>query len=612
MKKNSEIKMVIIGMGYLMEYIAPCYQALLGENLKAQALGVTVDADDMERKTAATGVPVILNDNMGALRTMQPDVIFFAPPPSVAAPLTEEVLLPYYSEQRAAGNELPLLFAFPPKPEGAYYKQQLGNDVKVVNILPNMISEIAGYPSAEAGFTMITLPENHGWNEDELTFLTNFWAPLGQPVFLSPEEVKTALAVSCSNQMLTEILLDMERELKNHGSETTVSQLAQAARAYLLDKLGYEPPQPVESNVQVVSPELLEAIKKVTYHAYQGTTRFMKEKGFELEKAKDIQRMNYDLNLRKAQLMDKADLRRATRKHATRGGVLECACMSYTRNWQQDVCRHFGQYPEWTPDAEWAEKLEEGFVQMSQDVYDHLGNLADKKAEGICQIEHHAVLYALLVKEAAEQAGQKGREAMTEATARYGRERGGRMRQHAVANGDTPDAFTYLAYGEWSAAPGVMIVEEQKDCRDYVTHVKKCEWCRCWEKHDLMDFGKAYCTNVDVNIAHGFDPEFDLIVNSLMSAGDEFCEFGYSFEMTEQKREELDRIKAKIGTSAQKDFNYHTAHLWVACRRVLMEVLGGQLGSDIADAALFDFTRRFGSEYADAILVRRNIDFTKI
>ena len=64
-------------------------------------------------------------------------------------------------------------------------------------------------------------------------------------VFLSPEEVKTALAVSCSNQMLTEALLDMEREMNANGISVSVSDLAQAARGYLMNKLGYYPPEPV-------------------------------------------------------------------------------------------------------------------------------------------------------------------------------------------------------------------------------------------------------------------------------------------------------------------------------------------------------------------------------
>lgn len=147
---------------------------------------------------------------------MEPDIILFAPPPSLAAPLTESVLVPYFAECRAAGKELPMLFTFPPKPEGKYYQEQLGHDCKVVNILPNMISEICGRTCAEAGFTMVTLPESHTWQPEELDFIRRFWQPLGQVVFLTPAEVQVALAVSCSNQMLSEIFLDMQTHCPRH------------------------------------------------------------------------------------------------------------------------------------------------------------------------------------------------------------------------------------------------------------------------------------------------------------------------------------------------------------------------------------------------------------
>ena len=237
MKQDQNLRFVIIGMGYLMEYIAPCYSKLLGDKKAEQMLGVTAEPQAVQTKAKATGIPVILNDNAGALRRMEPDIILFAPPPSLAAPLTESVLVPYFAECRAAGKELPMLFTFPPKPEGKYYQEQLGHDCKVVNILPNMISEICGRTCAEAGFTMVTLPESHTWQPEELDFIRRFWQPLGQVVFLTPAEVQVALAVSCSNQMLSEIFLDMQTALPEAYHESA-SALAEAARAYLMEKLG--------------------------------------------------------------------------------------------------------------------------------------------------------------------------------------------------------------------------------------------------------------------------------------------------------------------------------------------------------------------------------------
>ena len=88
MKQDQNLRFVIIGMGYLMEYIAPCYSKLLGDKKAEQMLGVTAEPQAVQTKAKATGIPVILNDNAGALRRMEPDIILFAPPPSLAAAST--------------------------------------------------------------------------------------------------------------------------------------------------------------------------------------------------------------------------------------------------------------------------------------------------------------------------------------------------------------------------------------------------------------------------------------------------------------------------------------------------------------------------------------------
>ena len=113
-------KAVIIGMGFLMEYIFPCWKNAMGAKVSENILAVTADAHDLEGKQQRMGIRVILNDNAGALQQMRPDWIFFAPPPSVAPGLTRDVLLPYYESCRREGRELPILVAFPPSPAGLF------------------------------------------------------------------------------------------------------------------------------------------------------------------------------------------------------------------------------------------------------------------------------------------------------------------------------------------------------------------------------------------------------------------------------------------------------------------------------------------------------------
>ena len=142
MRPLSEAKVTIIGLGFLMEYIFPCFRRAKGARTAQEINAVTADAGDLEGKRARLGIPVLLGDNARALRELEPDCIFFAPPPSVAPGLVEECLAPYFAELRAAGKPIPALVAFPPSPAGVFYQEKLGEDLKVVNIIPNMISRV--------------------------------------------------------------------------------------------------------------------------------------------------------------------------------------------------------------------------------------------------------------------------------------------------------------------------------------------------------------------------------------------------------------------------------------------------------------------------------------
>ena len=73
MKPFSEAKVTIIGLGFLMEYIFPCFRRAMGERAAAQLNAVTADAGDLEGKRRRLGISVLLNDNAGALRELEAD-----------------------------------------------------------------------------------------------------------------------------------------------------------------------------------------------------------------------------------------------------------------------------------------------------------------------------------------------------------------------------------------------------------------------------------------------------------------------------------------------------------------------------------------------------------
>ena len=75
----------------------------------------------------------------------------------------------------------------------------------------------------------------------------------------------------------------------------------------------------------------------------------------------------------------------------------------------------------------------------------------------VCQIEHHAMMFAFLSKHAIRLCGNRGKDAILDAMTEYGKERGRRMALNAQAHGDPLNTMTNQAYGEWKPDyPGQM------------------------------------------------------------------------------------------------------------------------------------------------------------
>ncbi len=181
-------RVTIIGVGNLIEVIWPTVEKNIGgPDVAERVIGVTADASDLERKAAHFGFEMVLDDNLAALNRNAPDVIMFAPPPSIAPGLIESVLQPYFSQRRSAGEPLPELYAFPPVPAGATYREVLGDDVLVANIIPNNVTSIAGEPLDDEGYYVCTFASP--WPEDRLQALRSTFEGQGAFVRLEPHQL---------------------------------------------------------------------------------------------------------------------------------------------------------------------------------------------------------------------------------------------------------------------------------------------------------------------------------------------------------------------------------------------------------------------------------------
>lgn len=219
-----------------------------------------------------------------------------------------------------------------------------------------------------------------------------------------------------------------------------------------------------------------------------------------------------------------------------------------------------------------------------------------------CKIEHHAILFALLAKEAILECGDVGKEAILEGMTTYGNERGARMAANALAHGDELNTMTNQAYGEWKPDyEGQMEFGQLRTQPTLQTYVSKCAWCDTWKKHNLTEYGKYYCVNVDNAVYQGFRSDFVCTpTTTSLSWGGERCEFDWGYPLTDEENELLAAKKKELGTSCMKDFNYHTAHLKYTISKTLLDKLG-EAGQKIVDRALKDYVDTFGQEYLDVL-----------
>ena len=81
---NQKPKLVILGMGFLMEHLKPCYHHLYGEDLSPYIAASTHSAQRAPQRAKQMGFPVVCQGELELLRAHQPELILFAPIPTAA------------------------------------------------------------------------------------------------------------------------------------------------------------------------------------------------------------------------------------------------------------------------------------------------------------------------------------------------------------------------------------------------------------------------------------------------------------------------------------------------------------------------------------------------
>ena len=219
------------------------------------------------------------------------------------------------------------------------------------------------------------------------------------------------------------------------------------------------------------------------------------------------------------------------------------------------------------------------------------------------KIENQAMMFAFLSRAAIEAKGEAGREAIQQGMKRYGRERGARMAERARAAGDPVDLWTNQAYGEWKPDyAGQMEFGMLRAEPTYQTYIAKCAWCEAWKKYGILEYGREYCVHVDEAVYEGFGcGAVCTPLSTAMSWGGERCDFDWGKPLSSEELEMVAEKKAALGTSAMRDFDFHTAHIYFSVADEIRSCLPDD-SEAIIERAVADYTNLFGQEAFDCLL----------
>jgi len=219
------------------------------------------------------------------------------------------------------------------------------------------------------------------------------------------------------------------------------------------------------------------------------------------------------------------------------------------------------------------------------------------------KIENQAMMFAFLSRAAIEARGEEGRSAIQAGMIQYGRERGARMAERAQKAGDPVDLWTNQAYGEWKPDyPGQMEFGMLRSEPTYQTYIAKCAWCEAGKKNDILQYGREYCVNVDAAVYDGFGAGAVCTpLTTPMSWGGERCDFDWGKPLSAEELRLVAEKKAELGTSAMRDFNFHTAHIYCTIADAICKAFPDD-SKQIIDRAVADYIGLFGQEAYDCLL----------
>lgn len=336
---DTKPKIVIIGMGYLMEYLLPCYSLLLKGGGWGNVLATTMDASTLEVKQERLPFRVQLGGNLEALTEMRPDIILFAPPPDAVPQIIRDELMPYFTICRANGWPLPEIYAFPPAPHAGYYLDAFGGDTLAVNIVPKTESGKIGEE-----LTMLSFAGGAVWPCGSRARLLEFCSPMGGVEELSATEFYSQLGCRCVANIMPWVFFTAQDCLAAKGACITHRQMALFVKSALMgqhDEGGLPAP-------------LCDMLVKITALLGQNVSDYLASQGFAVERALKITGFKLAADMDLCIGNPRMQIVRQIKCYATKGGISEIVMLNYGTMLEERMSRLFSAWPDIIEDEDFA------------------------------------------------------------------------------------------------------------------------------------------------------------------------------------------------------------------------------------------------------------------
>lgn len=203
-------RLAVIGMGWIGEYMVPCYKSLLGEGYEKRMFAVKASSRGLEALRDRYGFEIMAGNCLDKLKEYKPGTLVLSVRPHEVAGVAEDTIKPYVKYRREQGLGGLLLFSFAPSPRPEWYTRTLGDGVRTVCILPAMETVIGGLDVYSLAFNKITYDHGCPPGREQLDAVRRFLKPLGQVFECTPDESLRLLSMSITYHMLYLICFGLE------------------------------------------------------------------------------------------------------------------------------------------------------------------------------------------------------------------------------------------------------------------------------------------------------------------------------------------------------------------------------------------------------------------